>query len=222
MGITSDIPPYPSIALGSAPVSPLEMASAYGTLAANGTHFKPTAITKIVNSDGEVILDYKPAGQQVLTPEVAWAVTQQLIGVVTGGTGTAAALKGREVAGKTGTAQNYQDAWFVGYTPQLVTAVWMGQREGSVPMNNVHGQRAFGGTFSAPIWHRFMNDALGNLPKVRFQRFGDPHYTWKSSWDHALGAAVPPGAPLPAPKAPPVTPPPVTPPSPPASGTPTP
>lgn len=221
MGITSNIPPYPSIALGSAPVSPLEMASAYGTLAANGTHFKPTAITKILNSDGAVILDYKPAGQQVLTPEVAWAVTQQLMGVVTGGTGTRAALNGREVAGKTGTAQNYQDAWFVGYTPQLVTAVWMGQREGSIPMNNVHGQRAFGGTFAAPIWHRFMADALGNLPRVNFQRFSDPHYTWKSSWDHSLGVAAPPGAPLPPPVVPPVKPP-VTPPTPPASGTPPP
>ena len=219
MGITSNIPPYPSIALGSAPVSPLEMASAYGTLAANGTHFKPTAITKIVNSDGEVILDYKPAGQQVLTPEVAWATTQQLMGVVQSGTGTRAALRNREVAGKTGTAQNYQDAWFVGYTPQLVTSVWMGQREGSVPMTNIHGQRAFGGTFCAPIWHNFMNDALGGQPKENFARFGAPHYTWKSSWDHSLGVAVPPGVPIPAPVKPPVTPPPVTPPT---SGTPTP
>jgi 1A family penicillin-binding protein len=210
MGITSNIPPYPSIALGSAPVSPLEMASAYGTLAANGTHYKPTAITKIVNSDGAVILDYKPAGQQVLTPEVAWATTQQLIGVVTGGTGTAAALKGREVAGKTGTAQNYQDAWFVGYTPQLVTAVWMGHRSGSVPMTNVHGQRAFGGTFCAPMWHNFMNYALGSLPRVNFSRFGAPHYTWKASWSHALGTAAPPGVPVPVAPAP-VKPAPVTP-----------
>ena len=226
MGITSNIPAYPSIALGSAPVSPLEMASAYGTLAANGTHFKSTAITKIINSDGEVILDYKPAGIAVLTPEVAWATTQQLQGVVQSGTGTRAALKNREVAGKTGTAQNYQDAWFVGYTPQLVTAVWMGRRAGSIPMTNVHGQRAFGGTFCAPIWQSFMNNAIGGLPVENFARFDAPHYTWKSSWDHNLGTAVPPGVPIPAP-APPHTAPgpapaPAPNPTPDPSGTPTP
>ena len=115
-----------TIALGSAPVSPLEMASAYGTLANDGTLVKPTAIIKIVGSDGAVIYEHKPSGTRVLTPQIAWATTQQLMGVVSGGTGTRARLSGREVAGKTGTAQQYQDAWFVGYTPQLVTAVWMG------------------------------------------------------------------------------------------------
>ena len=103
---------------------------------------------------------HKATGKQVLTARIAWAATQQLMGVVSGGTGTRAALSGREVAGKTGTAQNYQDAWFVGYTPQLVTAVWMGYSKGSIPMRNVHGQRAFGGTFCAPIWHTFMSAAL--------------------------------------------------------------
>lgn len=190
MGITSPIPALPSIALGSAPVSPLEMASAYGTLANDGTLVKPTAIIKIVGPDGAVIYEHKPSGTRVLTPQIAWATTQQLMGVVSGGTGTRARLSGREVAGKTGTAQQYQDAWFVGYTPQLVTSVWMGYSKGSIPMRNVHGRRAFGGTFCAPIWHTFMSAALEGEPVLRFARAAAPHYIWKTEWAEAASAAA--------------------------------
>jgi penicillin-binding protein 1A len=190
MGITSPIPALPSIALGSAPVSPLEMASAYGTLANDGTLVRPNSIKKIVGPDGAVMFERKTVGTRVLTAKIAWAATQQLMGVVRGGTGTRASLSGREVAGKTGTAQNYQDAWFVGYTPQLVTAVWMGYSEGSIPMRNVHGMRAFGGTFCAPIWHTFMTAALKGLPSVRFARASAPHYIWKAAWSEAASAAA--------------------------------
>lgn len=192
MGIDSPIPAFPSIALGSAPVTPLEMAVAYSTLASGGIHYEAQPIVKIVDSDGNVIFDgSKPKGTRVLSPEIAWATTQQLMGVVQSGTGTRAALNGREVAGKTGTAQNYQDAWFCGYTPQLATAVWMGYIKGSIPMRNVHGERAFGGTFCAPIWHDFMAAALSRTKTADFARAADPHYIWKTSWDHAIGVPKP-------------------------------
>jgi 1A family penicillin-binding protein len=210
MGITSDVPPFLAIALGGLPrgVSPLEMASAYGTLATGGVLNKPTAITRIVGAEGEVIFEHKPAGQQALTPEISWAATQLLMGVVRGGTGRRAAISGREIAGKTGTAQNYQDTWFCGYTPQLSTAVWMGQIEGSIPMRNVHGQRAFGGTFCAPIWRAFMVKALAGQPSLKFARAGAPHYIWKAEWSKVASEAAGDTAPIPTPPPPPPPPPP--------------
>lgn len=181
MGITSDIQPYLSLTLGSQEVTPLEMASAYGTLAAEGRHYEPRVITKILDASGETIFEAEPEGTQAISPEVAYAAVSILKGVISGGTGRAAQI-GRPAAGKTGTTQDYRDAWFCGITPQLACAVWMGYTP-ERPMTNVHGRRVFGGTYAAPIWAKFMKAALADEPKLDFKRAASPKYTWKDEWD---------------------------------------
>lgn len=181
MGIETEVQPYLSITLGSQEVTPLEMTSAVGTLAADGRHFPHLAVTKIVDSQGQTLFEAQPVGEQVITHNIAYAATQILKGVISGGTATRANI-GRPAAGKTGTTQDYRDAWFVGYTPQLVAAVWMGYTP-ERPMRNVHGRKVFGGTFPAPIWHDFMIRALENMPKLDFNSAPAPDYTWKKDWD---------------------------------------
>jgi membrane peptidoglycan carboxypeptidase len=149
------------------------MASAYGTLATGGTHYPTTVITKVVDRDGQTIFEAKPKGTQVLKPPVARATTDILKGVITQGTGTRADI-GRPAAGKTGTSQLNRDLWFVGYTPQLVAAVWVGYpTEMTV---EIGGSRGFGGTVAAPIWASFMKRAMAGLPKRDFPKAGDPKY----------------------------------------------
>lgn len=183
MGIVSDIPAYPSIALGSQNVTPLEMASAYGTLATNGKHVGPIAITKVVDPSGKVVYENKEKPEQVLEPSIAYAATTVLKGVISGGTASRARI-GRPAAGKTGTSQNYRDAWFVGYTPDLVTSVWVGYYQTETPMKNVHGGRGFGGTLAAPIWAKYMKNALAGVPENDFPKQAKPKYKWKSTWDN--------------------------------------
>lgn len=181
MGIRSDLDPVLSITLGSQEVTPLEMASAFGTLAADGKHYENTPITKIVGPQGETLYEAKPEAEQAITHSIAYAATQVLKGVISGGTATRAQI-GRPAAGKTGTTQDYRDAWFVGYTPQLSCSVWMGYTP-ERPMRNVHGRRVFGGTFAAPIWAAFMSKALEGEPVMDFNPAPAPPYTWKKEWD---------------------------------------
>ncbi|MBU2601580.1 MAG: PBP1A family penicillin-binding protein, partial [Actinobacteria bacterium] len=155
MGITSTLNPNPAIALGGLTygVSPLEMASAYGTLANTGRRVLPTSILSVTDSKGKVIWEAETRETQAITPGVAYVVTKILEANVRGGTGTRARLD-RTSAGKTGTAQNYQDAWYCGYIPQLSTAVWVGHPEAQIEMRNVHGIRVTGGSFPAIIWSK--------------------------------------------------------------------
>jgi penicillin-binding protein 1A len=160
LGIRADLSvgedSYPdSLPLGSREVTPLEMASAYGTFANDGVHHRPTFVERVENSAGEVIVDNVGPGEERITPQVARLVSQSLQQVVLSGTGTRARLPNRWVAGKTGTSNNAENVWFVGYTPQLSTAVWLGAPSGNVSMG-----RATGGAYAAPIWRSFMTEAL--------------------------------------------------------------
>jgi penicillin-binding protein 1A len=159
MGIESPLQPHFSLALGSADVTPLEMATAFGTLANGGLRVRPLSILKVTDTRGRVLEEHRPLRQVGLAPEVAYVMTDLLRGVIERGTGTAAAI-GRPAAGKTGTTDDYRNAWFIGYTRQLSTAVWVGNDD-NTPM-----RRVVGGMVPAEIWAAFMRAATAPLPAV--------------------------------------------------------
>ena len=170
MGIKTRLEPVASVGLGTNSVSVLDMASAYATLAAGGIYSEPMAIKKVVLPSGKVDTGAgwgKPKRKRVFRDGVAYEVTKILQQNILAGTGTAANF-GRPAAGKTGTADDFADAWFVGYTPTLATAVWVGYPRAQIPMTNVHGIRVAGGTFPAQIWHDFMVAAIGSSPYAEF------------------------------------------------------
>lgn len=168
MGITSHLNIVPSMTLGTNEVTPLQMASAYATLAADGAYHTPHLIASVTDSSGKVLFSHTDAPRQAIPPQIAREATQVLQQVVARGTGVAAAVRGHPVAGKTGTAENYHDAWFVGYSPQVATAVWMGNASGEVAMRNIRGINVVGGSFPARIWRAYMTVALAGLPAVSF------------------------------------------------------
>src|SRR4051794_33700256 len=163
LGVKTHLDGIPSEGLGGLRlgVSPLEMANAYATLAAGGIRSEPRAITKVVFPDGKVDKLGKPKRKRVITDGEAYEVTKILEQNVQKGTGTHANI-GCPAAGKTGTTDNFNDAWFDGYTPDLATAVWVGYPNKLVEMRNVHGIEVQGGSFPAQIWHDFMNVAHGS------------------------------------------------------------
>ena len=164
MGIETKLDGYPAEGLGGLTrgVSPLEMANAYATLASGGVRNKPIAVIKVKFPDGKVEELGKPKRKRVLEPGVAYEVTKILKQNVQSGTGTKANVIGCPAAGKTGTTDSYNDAWFDGYTPNLATAVWVGYPDALREMRSVHGIEVAGGTFPAEIWGKYMQTAKGN------------------------------------------------------------
>jgi penicillin-binding protein 1A len=173
LGITSSGDNFKTVCamtLGSVGFTPLELTDVYATFANGGVHHAPQAFVSVRGPTGKLIPSMKLTtnGQRVLGPNVAAELTYALRGVIEHGTGTAAAIS-RPAAGKTGTAENFVDAWFCGYVPQLATCVWVGYPGGEIPLYNVEGvYQVFGGSLPAEIWHDFMGPAVANLPVENF------------------------------------------------------
>jgi penicillin-binding protein 1A len=199
MGITSNLNGNPAEVIGGLTygVTPLEMADAYSTLASGGVHVPVHAVSKIVYPNGRTV-NFAEPHKRVFSDGEAYAATKVLEQVILQGTGTAANY-GCPAAGKTGTAENLANAWFVGYTPKLTTAVWVGYPQGNIGMPN-----GFGGTLAAPIWHDFMHAASGGycgnfaLPAVPWQgsAFKGPHSVARTQPTHTVptGTVPPPGS----------------------------
>ena len=199
LGITTDLSVHgafvPSMGLGAIAVSPLEMASAYATLAAQGVYSQPMAIRKVIFAGGKKDTSSgwgRPHRTRVIPAGVAYEVTKILEQNVLHGTGVEAYF-GRPAAGKTGTTDDHADAWFCGYTPNLDTTVWVGYPRAEIPMTNVHGIAVAGGTFPATIWKLFMESALGSS---REYDFPEPKQlpVWKpfTRGQYAIQSAPPP------------------------------
>ena len=167
MGVTSDLDAVDSLTLGTSGVTVLEMADAYATFATGGIHRDATAITRIVDRDGNAIYEWQDEPTQALDKDVACACIKVMKTVLTQGTATAAQLyTGQEAAGKTGTSENYRDHWLVAYTPQLSTAVWIGSRQ----------EQELPGLDCCYVWRTFMTSALEGSAIEQFPTAPDPEY----------------------------------------------
>jgi len=165
LGVTAEIPDVPSVVLGAGEVSVLDMASAYSSFRDHGEHATPVMVVRVTDEDGSVLYEAPRHRELVLDSEIADQVTYAMESVVTDGTGTRAAVAGQHVAGKTGTTTDNRDAWFVGFSCEYSTAVWMGYPtadENGNPryMDSVHGISVSGGSFPAQIWSSYMTVAL--------------------------------------------------------------
>ncbi len=176
LGITSEIPEVPSIALGTADISVFEMVAANSTFANKGTYVQPTFITRIEDKNGKVLEEFVPNSDEVFSEEKAYVMIQLMRGVCDYGTGTR--LRGpkyklyNQIAGKTGTTQHNADGWFIGLTPDLVAGAWVGGEDRSIHFNSiVEGQ---GASMALPIWGKFFNkvyaDATLKVSKGEFPR----------------------------------------------------
>ncbi len=164
LGITTDLQPYPSMALGAFEVTLLEMTSAFGTFDNLGVRVEPYFVEQVLDRERAVIGAAKPAVQEAVPPDTAYQMTRLMEGVITDGTGAAAATLGRPLAGKTGTTDDFADAWFIGYAPDLVVGVWVG-----FDAKKSLGSRETGAQAALPIWQAFIERAYAGKPPEEFE-----------------------------------------------------
>jgi membrane peptidoglycan carboxypeptidase len=181
-----------SLVLGAREVSVLDMAGAFGVLANKGVRCAPYSIVRVVAPNrSKPLIENRPECKQVVDPKISAQTVAMLLGVVNGGTGHRAALPGRPVAGKTGSAQNNTSAFFSGFTPQLSTSIWVGYRKTRVPMRNLYnGGPVFGGTFPAEIFHDYMAAALNGAPVIGFPAAPPPPPPAKTKVPNVVGQRV--------------------------------
>jgi penicillin-binding protein 1A len=201
VGIESPIQPNLSTSLGAVDISPMELARGYCAFANGGYRIRPTVIMQVTDTKGNLVEQNLPTREPTMNRRAVEQINSTLQGVVSdGGTGAGAQLPGRTVAGKTGTTQDFRDAWFVGYVPQMVTAIWIG--------NDNYSQMASGtagGAYVAPIWKGYMQKALKGVPPMRFPKQEDGitlSQLGNGSSDPttpAVDTPAPPGAPAPVP-----------------------
>lgn len=179
MGVDRQLDAQPSIALGTEEVSPLELATVYSTFSRSGERIDPYRYTKVESRDGDVLWELEePESNQAIEANVADTVSHVLSEVPKRGTATRAALD-RPMAAKTGTTQRNADAWLAGYTPEYTAIVWVGDADGNEAMDEVDGERVFGGSIPAQIWHDYMSVALDDVEPTEFpppddSLLGDP------------------------------------------------
>jgi penicillin-binding protein 1A len=192
MGITEpsgsrNFEPACAITLGSVGFTPLELTDVYATIASGGIQHPPQAFETVQGPNSKLLGKISTKGREVLSPNLTAELTYAMQGVIQYGTGVAANI-GRPAAGKTGTADNYQDAWFCGFVPQLATCVWIGYPAGEITMQNVEGvPTVFGGTLPAEIWREFMSPAVAPLPVENFPAptFGGTYWNGAGTYSYA-------------------------------------
>jgi penicillin-binding protein 1A len=164
-GITTPLPPYLPLALGAADMKLIEHVSAFTVFPNDGIRIDPHMIRRVTSYDGALLEEAHPEVHDVLSPDVARTMTAMLEEVIQFGTGIQARALGRPAAGKTGTTQDYTDAWFVGYTPQLTSGVWVGFDDKQISL----GKKETGARAALPIWLEFMQGATSGTPAMDFQ-----------------------------------------------------
>jgi membrane peptidoglycan carboxypeptidase len=170
LGVKNKLEPYASMVIGAFDTTPLEMAGAYAAIANDGIFHAPTFIDRVEDRNGKLIFKGTDEGKRVLSTTVARTAAQIMQGVFNG-TARGQALRGRVAAGKTGTTNDSTNTWFVGYTPQAATAVWIGVPSENAPLHGLGGRYSvYGATFAAPIWRAFMTDYLADKPVLEFQK----------------------------------------------------
>jgi penicillin-binding protein 1A len=175
MGITTPLAPIPSMVIGSEDVYPIQIAAAYASVDDLGVYHQPRFITRVADMSGRLVYRNKPVARRVLPVWAAEEILAIMKKTIQYGTGTAASPLGRPAAGKTGTTDNFTDAWFNGMVPQLTTSVWVGDPRGSVPMYDVGGVTVYGGTYPTEIWETYNALALAGKPVFNWPS-PDPSY----------------------------------------------